>query len=486
MFKRHKLFFLLLISVFLPAVARADFNPDNIISDGEGSNYNTMTQVQIRDFLQSHSSYLSTYFYEGNNPGPVELGIDPAGEYFKQRSAAEIIWNASQEAKLNPQFILTTLQKEMGLVEDPSPKENALSYAMGYGCPDSGGCDFRFKGFGKQIRSAALQFRYYLDNIDQYKHRPGFRSCVDDYNPFVPCTARGTEIKPENNITAAMYVYTPHINGNKLFRSLWEKYGFALAGTVGSTPQGILPEGALVRAKDGDDTKSVYLIQRSTKLPFASLNALVSRFDPQKVLAISTAELNKYDSGPAIKFANYSLLQAEEGPRYLVDGLTKRLISSNEVFKKLGFNPDEVIAATTAELAALSDGPALELITTEASPFAKLLQDKASKALYYVKDGQKGPIIDPLIAQANYPTLKTSIVTAKILDKYADAAPIRLVDGTLIKLKNDPRVYVISAGQRRLISDGQTFETLGYNWKNILVVSNKVMNFHLVGPALNS
>lgn len=486
MFKRNKKFLLLFIVLLIPGPVWADFNPDNIISDGEVNNYNTMTQVQIRDFLQDHNSYLSTYFYEGNNPGPVELGIDPAGEYFKQRSATEIIWNAAQEAKINPQFILTTLQKEMGLVENPQPVENALAFAMGYGCPDSGGCNFKFKGFGKQIRSAALQFRYYIDNIYQYNHRPGSRSCVDDYNTFVPCTTKGTEVKPENNITAAMYVYTPHINGNKLFKSLWDKYGFAVAGILEPVAEGILPEGSLVRAKDGEDTKSIYLIQQSAKLPFASRNALVSRYDPQKVLAISATELNKYDTGPAIKFTNYSILQSEEGQRYLVDGLNKRLISSSEVFKKLGFNPDEIVAATREELAALSDGPSLESITTEVSPFGKLLQDKTSKALYYVKDGQKAPIIDLLIAKANYPTGKTAVVSSKTLDKYTDTAPIKLADGTLIKLKNDPSVYVISAGQRRLIPDGQTFETLGYNWKNILVVSSKVMNFHLVGQPLNS
>ncbi|PWB38253.1 MAG: hypothetical protein C3F02_04580 [Parcubacteria group bacterium] len=485
MLKLNKPYFLLLIYFLIPFSARAEFNPNSIITDNEANNYGSMTQVQIRDFLQSHNSFLATYFYEGNNPGPGEVTLDPTVEYFKQRSAAEIIWNAAQEAKINPQFILTTLQKEMSLIEDPDPVENAVAYAMGYGCPDSGGCNFKFKGFGKQVRSASLQFRYYMDNITEYKHRPGERSCVDDYNPFIPCTSKGTEIKPENNITAAMYVYTPHISGNKSFRDIWERYGFSAAAINTVTDEGIIPEGALVKAKDGEDIKSIYLIHASSKLPFATMNALVSRFDPAKVLAVSSTELDKYPTGPVIKFSNYTILSSADGQKYLVDGLTKRLISSAEAFKKLGFNPEEVISATADELATLTDGEPIESVTTQVSPFGKLFRDLTTKSLYYVKDGQKSPIIDELIAKANFPALKINSASSKTLATYTDAPPVKLSDGTLIKKEKDPNVYVISAGRRRLIPDARTFNDLGYNWKNILTVSAMVINFHIVGQPLS-
>ena len=481
-FFRKLLYFVLIVLAIWPSAGRAEFNYNNIISDVEAEDYDSMGQVEIKEFLKSHNSFLANYFYEGNNPGPNDISLDPEGRYFKERSAAEIIWNAAQEAQINPRFILTTLQKEMSLVEDSNPKENALSYAMGYGCPDGGGCDFRFKGLGKQIRSASLQFRHFLDNIQEYKHRPGQKSCVDDYTPYLPCTTQATEINPENKITAAMYIYTPHVKGNKLFRALWDKYGFGGA-VAGPVLAGIFPEGALVKAKAGDD-QTVYLIDDGLKLPFESLTALISRYDPHKVLEIAGEELVKYQTGVTIKYANYSILQSADKQKYLVDGLQKRLITSDEVFRKLGFNPEEVISVTDEDLTAFKNGEPIN--DAAQSPFGQLLQDMTSNTLYYVKDGKKFMIIDVSIAKANFPELKISEVTTRTLEKFSDTTPLKLADGTLIKKDKDPNVYVVSAGLRRLIPDGQTFETLGYSWARILVVPTKVMNFHILGDALNA
>lgn len=478
-----KIIYLLLIILSLwPYPGQAQFDYNHIISDAEAEDHNSLSQVEIKEFLKSHNSFLINYFYEGNNPGPNDISLDPEAKYFKERSASEIIWNAAQEARINPKFILTTLQKEMGLVEDPNPKENALVYAMGYGCPDSGGCDFRFKGFGKQVRSASLQFRHFLDNIEEYKHRPGQRSCVDDYTPYLPCTAKATEIKPQNRITAAMYVYTPHIQGNKLFKALWDKYGFGGA-VAGPVLAGIFPEGALVKAKDDETNQSVYLIQGEKKLPFESMTALVSRYDPRKVLAVASEELSKYQDGDMIRYTNYSILESPDKQKYLVDGLQKRAIASDEVFRKLGFNPEEVISVSTDDLTSLKDGEAIS--DAAQNPFGQLLKNMNDDSLYYVKDAKKAMVIDISIAKANFPDLKISEVTAKTLEKYSDIAPLKLADGTLIKKDKDPNVYVLAGGLRRLIPDGQTFETLGYSWSQIITVPVKVLNFHILGEAIN-
>ena len=163
-----------LFSLIFPLAGQAiDFDYNYIISDAEAQAYDSMSQVEIKDFFLEKNSYLSTYWYFGDNPGPYELRIDPEADYFKKRTATEIIYNAAQESKINPQFLITMLQKEMGIVEDLDPVENQLAYAMGYGCPDGGGCNFKYKGFGKQVRATAQQFRYFLDNIYEYKHQPG-------------------------------------------------------------------------------------------------------------------------------------------------------------------------------------------------------------------------------------------------------------------------------------------------------------------------
>ena len=99
---------------------KADFDYNVIISDEEAQDFDSMTLVQIQEFLRSKNSYLQNYFFTGYNPGPGELITMDENlrlAYTRARSAAEIIYNASIEAKINPKFIITTLQKEQGVIE---------------------------------------------------------------------------------------------------------------------------------------------------------------------------------------------------------------------------------------------------------------------------------------------------------------------------------------------------------------------------------
>lgn len=146
-----------------------------------------MTLNQIQNFLQEQGSYLSNYRTEN--------------AYGLTKSAAEIIYEASTKAydvsfnsktgiytcddgivlgeklieselikkcqsitTVNPKLLLVLLQKEMGLIENPSPSSFRLDFATGYmifdgmqTCSPYDPC-YRFKGFGKQINSAALNF----------------------------------------------------------------------------------------------------------------------------------------------------------------------------------------------------------------------------------------------------------------------------------------------------------------------------------------
>lgn len=485
---RKKVAFLVLFVLVIPNLVwgASDVNYNNIISDADANNYNSMTLAEIRDFLRAQNSYLKDFEYSGNNPSPAQVALDPEKKYIQTRTAAEIIYNAAQEAKINPQFLLVLLQKEQGLIEATSPTERAMDFAMGYYCYDGNYCNIKYKGFGKQVRGAALQFRWYMDNIYDYNWQPNKSACADDPNPFLPCTSKGTVVTPENRITAAMYIYTPHLHGNKLFFSLWNKYGFGGIADEGEdipvVRNGIFPDGALVKAKDSG-SGTIYLIAGGKKRAFANMTALISRYDPNRLLLVEQAELDKYDDGALIAYPNYSVLEDPEGNRYLIDGLSKRLISSDEVFRQLGFNPDEVEEASLDDLAAYVGGEDLD---ESASPFAELLRDMSTNALYLIKDGLKHQIIDQFIVDNNFPELKVKEVTTKTLDDIKSGNPIKLVDGTLIKKDLDARVYVISNGERRLIPDGVTFEKLGYNWTQIYTVSNKILNFHKLGEDLLS
>ncbi|KKP90124.1 MAG: hypothetical protein UR94_C0030G0005 [Parcubacteria group bacterium GW2011_GWA2_36_10] len=470
------LYWNLFLLVFLMSAqmvrAESDFNYSNIISDQEANDYSSMNKTQIVNFLNSKNSYLKNYYYYGYSPAPGEVIATTEEEKLAkaaEKSAAEVIYNAAYEAKISPKFLLTMMQKEMSLVEDPDPTENQLAFAMGYYCYDGQSCNPNWRGFGKQVRATALQFRDYLDNISGRTYRPG-----QEYN------IEGEVVVPENNVTAGLYNYTPHLHGNKLFKTIWDRFGF---GTGDSAPiVGIIPEGSIVKASDGTDTDTIYLIHNNLKLPFASMTAIVSRYDPKMLMTVSSLELNKFAEGPSIDYPAYSILQGPDNKKYLLDGLNKRLITSDQVFKALGYNPDEIITASSTALANINDGEPISDVSL--SPVGQLYKDKSTGGVYYVKDGQKYPIVDPEIIKINYPGQTIKTATAKQLESWNKQLPIKLKDGLLVKGTTNPQVYVITNGERKWLEDENTFLSLGYKWQNVITVSDRVIKLNAIAQSL--
>jgi len=168
------------------------FDKNNIISDQQLINFSSMSLWDIQNFLSDHGSYLATY-------------------YFNSRSAAQHIYDACQEHQISPQVVLTTLQKEQGLITSSSATQAQLNWAMGW----DGSSDF-----GTQIYWGTKQFRRYYDDLGNYGWSVG-----------VPHTVNDGVITPANIATAGLYIYTPWIGeggggaygvgGNYLFWDLW-------------------------------------------------------------------------------------------------------------------------------------------------------------------------------------------------------------------------------------------------------------------------
>ena len=99
----------------------------------------------------------------------------PAGfEGAEEDTAASIIHKAAMSCGINPQVLLTTLQKEQGLITASGLRLNEGRYtiAMGYACPDSSNCDEQYFGFATQVYYAARQMRVYEQNPYKYMARP--------------------------------------------------------------------------------------------------------------------------------------------------------------------------------------------------------------------------------------------------------------------------------------------------------------------------
>ena len=203
------------------AVSVAGFDPGYIISDYQMSNYNSMNEGQIQNFLKSMNSCNDTnigkytvgekvnYFSEVSPPMTwhVKDGhfVCMADEVFDGGTAAHIIYRAAQDYQINPQVLLVLLEKEQSLVRDTFPHSQQYRSATGYGCPDTAACSSKYYGLNNQIRNAAALFRTVLNG--GWTNYPLGNNYIQ-YNPSASCG--GSVVNVRNLATSALYRYTPY------------------------------------------------------------------------------------------------------------------------------------------------------------------------------------------------------------------------------------------------------------------------------------
>lgn len=429
------------------------FDPNYIISDAEMTDSASLDLNGIQRYLDR--GYLGSYSTED---------IDGA-----TRSATEIIYRAAQNYELSPKFLLGMLQREQSLVDDDDPTQTQLNWAMGYAvcdvCTTSDSAIQRWRGFAKQVNSAAMQFREgYLADLEANGKTsvgigPGIAVEIDD-----------VIIIPANNATSALYTYTPHIHGNQNLATIWENY-FTLD----------YPDGSLLQAA-GED--GVWYIQDGLRRAITSKAALLSRFNPDYIITVEAASILKYEQGTPIAFPNYSLLRAPTGTVFLIVDDTRRGIDSSTTFAAIGFDPDEVVDVTWNDLDAYREGAHITIDSIY--PQGHLLQNSATGGVYFVMDGVRHPIISKALLTINYDGWRIHPTDPTELESYPLGDKVVLPDGTLVKASDAPDVYVISNGDRLPIISADIFESMGWKWSNILTVDRSTIELHPLGDNVDS
>jgi len=458
------------------------FNPNHIVDDSEMLDTKSLSVTDIQNFLVSKNSYLANY--------------STLNSYGTLKSAAEIIYDAAnnnydcsnidlgdnpteatRQAKcqkittINPKFLIVLLQKESSLIETSAPAQARLDWATGYGCPDGNACNPYYKGLGKQINSAALQFLAYMNEHDRYPYKMGQTYTFNNpYNAY--CSDLVTTVTPDNLATAALYNYTPHVyNGNYNFFILYKKYFPKSAKNY--------PDGTLLQVSG---EAGVWLLQNGQKRPFTSYSALISRFDPKKIVTTDDAALASYPKGDPIKFPNYSLIQIPTGGIYLLVNNEKRPIVSKDIFKKIGFNAEEIIKATPEDLNSYTTG---QIITaTSTYPTGKLLQDPKSGGIFYIESGYKYPITDKVLLSTKFKGKKVTKGSTLELNKYTKGNPVLFDDGELLSSPSSATVYLISGGLKRPFASGDIFTKLGYNLSNVISISPQLLAQYPTGDPI--
>ncbi len=135
--------FVIFLSVLIVAIQPvfATFSANDLIDDSVFDSSNSMNASQIDSWLNTYFGSTSCISTSHGFAAPNVTGYNPSQGflYGGAVSAGTVIYNAAQAYHINPQVLLTTLQKEQSLVSGTGGcSVLGDSGAMGYGCPDSG------------------------------------------------------------------------------------------------------------------------------------------------------------------------------------------------------------------------------------------------------------------------------------------------------------------------------------------------------------
>lgn len=195
------------------ALSASEFDPGYIISDEQFYASGAMSQDEIQRFLDAKigvcQNALCLNVLRVDTPTTtLDFGTCATYAGGVGESAARIIYKVQQACTISAKVILTTLQKEQGLVTSKAPTSAVLRKAMGQGCPDTAQCDSAFYGFFIQVLSGARQLAWYGNpNGSHTSIKVGQQNAVR-FSPNADCGSSTVLIN--NRATASLYYYTPY------------------------------------------------------------------------------------------------------------------------------------------------------------------------------------------------------------------------------------------------------------------------------------
>ena len=175
-------------------LGRLDYG--RVLSDFAMENVNSLTADDVQKLFEANGSALARPI-DGKRP-------------------ADMLIAAARKYGISPKVLCATLQKEQGLVTKKTATRARLDWALGVGVFDNGKRLTAYKGFDKQIEGAAETLRKLFDE-GKKKFDGGAKSVT--YK-----TLEGDVVKIRNAATWALFEYTPHLSGNKLFHQIYRRF----------------------------------------------------------------------------------------------------------------------------------------------------------------------------------------------------------------------------------------------------------------------
>jgi len=235
---------------------------------------------------------------------------------------------------------------------------------------------------------------------------------------------------------------------------------------------------------------TVYRLENGQKRAFPSGSIYLSHYQSWSYIAIiSSSRLDDYPNGPNMLFRQGTLIRASgKATVYQIEfpSSIKRGIPSMAMLSALGYSFNDVIV-TTQSIANLH--PAGSVINDPNVHVAGALVKKAgSAAVNVLEDGtpkdSRRPIPSMALFNRYFKWNEVATIDQSEHDWYNAGSTYLYQDGTLLK-GSGATVYQIGYGEKHAFTSMAAFTSRGFNWNQIVSVSNSELNNYTTGEPLN-
>ncbi|HSX07915.1 MAG TPA: hypothetical protein VLG11_03385 [Candidatus Saccharimonadales bacterium] len=483
------------LTLIHPQLAHADFTHNRIIDDAMFDNIYTMGAGQIDTFLnQFPSSCISTNHGFGA-PDPIGYSPNSGFEYGAVTTAGRVIADAAQAYGINPQVLLTTLQKEQGLVSGGNGCGTlAYSGAMGYGCPDSGTThsysgvtlysinsvpvtsvsgtcvnSVSKVGFSQQVVHAAWLLKFGEQRSEgnigwavikgDWDNSDDPQSCysgpmTQGYRQICPSgattyydgytTIDGVSTHMDTGATAALYWYTPHFSGNQNFVTLFTNW-------FGNT--------TLPYAFKSPTSAAVYMYVNGAKVSVPYMGMLQDYgVSPESIQTLPQSTIDAIPTPTDGTSTSLSYIvkspsdtDADGGSLYLITIDHRYAFTSMQQFADFGFNQANIAYLPLSFIQSIPSGGSL----------SNYIQAPNS-SVFQVSGGQKRIIFDyPTYQQVN-PSGTYTPASYYMTGLVPSGKPIANRD-IIVKYNNDATAYLLINGSYYVIPTFDMFNCWGFS-----------------------
>ncbi len=473
--------------IYAPGQANA-YDGARLIDNDVFRNDSSMSLSEIQAFLNTMNSGLKSKSFTFNctiagsqSTDLYESAGAPCGQ---SASAAKIIYYASKVYGINPQVVLASLQKEQSLITTTNPTSWQLNQAMGYACPDSGGCGS--STFFYQIDNGTWVLRWHYErakgNMTWWRTSTTW-TCGTPKNYYKPSLypGVGTTFYDDNDVayrtysiataaTSSLYCYTPHAynNPNGL-------YGLPEFGTKGQYYTGSYNFVKSFESWFGStqgtpffrtgNNPSVYILGEDNSYYWVPSGDILASYGYGRNINKVETKNSSALSGLTYAGALGVTAKFEDAPVYLMDSGGRHHFQSMELLEgTYGYSGDDVSRLSEASELYFTTGPSVKTIVRE----------RHGAALYLIEGGEKRHFVNWAAYDSGEPSY-ASLSDMELSDNYLATLPSGssvFAPGALYKIGNSATVYIVNDFDSSLkVPSKSIFNHFGFSSGQVLSVT---------------